>query len=231
MSLIKASDKVQVLGVKQLFNGNEKQSIVKSKADPYAEEIARLKALISAYEAERPKHDIALKKAFDDGVAEGRLEREAEFEYDQTAALERLEQGLTTAQSTLTSSLNDMEALSVLVAQSVLNKIFGEEDNRHHIVIDLIKHQFVQLKGQMAVSVDVSRTDFLNSNDVKALAEHIGIEADKVRVLDTLDAGDCQIKLALGTLDLGLSQQWNQIRDVLDSFINTKEMKAKGGQP
>ena len=120
MTLIKASDKVQALGVTQLFNGNEKQDIVKSKADPFAEEIARLKTLVSAHEAERPKHDIALKKAFDDGVAEGRLEREAEFEEDQTAALKRLEQGLTMALSNLTSSLNNMEALSVLVARSVL---------------------------------------------------------------------------------------------------------------
>jgi flagellar biosynthesis/type III secretory pathway protein FliH len=185
---------------------------------PLVAENEKLRSQIKSLEEQAATHESALAAAYDEGVSEGRIEREAEFEDDRAEALERLETGFSEANVVLAETLSRLDGIAALVACNVLEKMFGDLSTRQATVIDLVRHQFTKINHDMVVAVDVSRADFPNTAEAAGVAETLNIVPDRLRVIDALESGDCRIKLTLGELDIGLDRQWTSLRDALSAL-------------
>jgi len=108
-----------------------------------------------------------------------------------------------------------MERLAALVARECLDQIFGNADDRVDQLCRIIRHQIVGIEAQALIRVDVSRSDFGEDAELDRLVAAIDGRNVEVRATDELDAGACQIKLVLGTLSVGIDQQWGRLRSML----------------
>jgi flagellar biosynthesis/type III secretory pathway protein FliH len=192
---------------------------------PLALENETLRSQLKALEEQVAAHKSAVTAAYDEGVAEGRIEREAEFEDDRAEALERLEVCFSEANNAVTEALSRLEGVAALVACSVLEKMFGDEATRQGLVIDLVRHQFLNINRDLVVSIDVSRADFPDTAEVGRVAEAIGVDRDQLRVVDTFESGECRIRLTLGELDVGLNRQWGRLSAALN-VLSDEEAEA-----
>jgi flagellar biosynthesis/type III secretory pathway protein FliH len=194
-----------------------------ARENPLVAENVKLLALVEKYEAEIAAHTDLLKKAFAEGEQAGRLAMESEFEDDRTASLALLAQGINAAQNDLSVMLENAENISVLVAQAVLEKLFGEPNNYREYVIDLIRHQFRRVDQNSIIAIEVARSDFPDTNEVADLARSLVVPEQQIRVSDQLNAGDCIMRMQIGTLDVGLNQQWGSIQALLGELADADD--------
>lgn len=205
------------------------RAIVAKPADPVLAENEELRARLDRQEEAILIHEKALAEAYAEGEAAGRVLAEAEFNEDRQAALDLLEQGLNDARAEFAGALASAEGLAALIAREALNKMFGDCGSRQQIVLDLIKHQFAQIERGGVVRVEVSRDDFPDTSEVARLAAQLGLRADALRVSDELSRGDCRVKLRLGSMDIGLSRQWEKISEALSEMAGTDVLDTEEG--
>ena len=210
---------------KRVPSTRAEQSIAEN---PLAAENRRLAVLLEECEAEIAAHNDALAKAYAEGEEAGRVAMEAEIENDRAAALELLAGGVECAKTALDRALGNYESIALVVAQTALDKIFGNTENRKAMVADLIRHQFRQIGQDSFVSLEVSRADFPNTQEVAELATSLLIAPDRVRVSDDMMAGNCNMRMRLGTLEIGLGQQWGSLRSLLAEMIAADETEGAG---
>lgn len=227
-TLIKSNDLghgfvIQKLGGESPMRVSTVRASETKAENPLAAENRRLAALVEEREAEIAAHEGALAKAYSKGEEAGRLAMESEIEDDRAAALELLANGVEAAKMALDQALGNYESIALVVAQTALDKIFGDTESRKAMAAELIRHQFRQIGHDSFVSLVVSRADFPNTYEVAELATSLSVAPDRVRVSDDLAAGSCHMRMQLGTLEIGLDRQWGSVRALLADMIAIDE--------
>lgn len=188
-------------------------------ADPQRERLEAELAALAAALAERDeaiaRHSGELEDARGEGFEEGR--RSAED--DGTAALAAIEAAADRALALFAEQLGEMETLAALLARTCLERLLLATEQRSALVCELIAGQARALDSEALVRISVSASDFLTAADLEAVATALGSRRCELVASDELDSGECRIALRLGTLDIGLSQQWGSLRDILDDAI------------
>ena len=226
--LIKSTDLAHGFVIQKL-GGESPQRVSTVRAsetkaeNPLAAENRRLAALVEEHEAKIAAHEGALATAYSKGEEAGRSAMEFEIQDDRAAALELLVRGVESAKTALDQTLGNYESIALIVAQTALDKIFGDTEGRKVMAADLIRHQLRQIGHDSFVSLEVSRADFPNTQEVAELATSLSVVPERVRVSDDLAAGSCQMRMQLGTLEIGLDRQWGSVRALLDEMIAIDE--------
>ena len=224
--LIKAGSAAAGLILAPFGNGAEAKAVraapKQPEQHPLEREIARLREELADREAEIAKHDDELAQARVAAELAGREAAEAEFEADRAAATERLEHGIAEARKDLKMAFEQAEALALLVARGTLDKLFGDPGERTEVIAALLSEQLERVGRELVVAVDVSRLDFPDTGELKELSKRLGLGAGILEARVDLDEGDCRMRLRLGTIDLGIDQQWGAVRTLIDEFIADK---------
>jgi flagellar biosynthesis/type III secretory pathway protein FliH len=173
-----------------------------------------LEAALAGRVEEVERLTLAAKSAFADGEAAGREAGRVEADTRRGEALDLLTQSAARAVDALDARLEAADLLAASLARTCLEQMFGTAGARAGIVRDLIRHQLAALREETAIEVRVSAEDFAAADAAEAAP------GCAVTVSETLAAGDCTIRLRLGTLEAGLSQQWGALRAALEAMTD-----------
>jgi flagellar biosynthesis/type III secretory pathway protein FliH len=158
-------------------------------------------------------------RALEAGRAEGREAGREEAEDRNAELLAMVESAAEQALARLADQLGAMERLALLVAQTCLDRMLLASEERSRVVGDLIRGQVAALNEGAAVRIQVSARDFASPDALAQLAPAAANRGCEITASEALDSGDCTIALQLGTLDVGLNQQWGALRSELDAMI------------
>lgn len=191
--------------------------------DPYRDELQRLHALLAERDAALEDLRAEVGKARAEGEAAGRIAAELEVEESRERSLELLRDGIEQAGAAVADCQGQMEVLALMIARTALDKLFGDHAGRRTAVTELVVHQLRSIERQTLLQVEVSRLDFPNTGELAELAGQIGVAPVDVCANADLAAGACRMKLRVGTLEVGLDEQWSAIRGLLDDLASTAD--------
>lgn len=193
------------------------------RVDPERERLAQRLDALDAALAERDEAiarlQIEVEEARRDGEAEGRETGRREAEDKSAQALATIEDAAEQALARFAEELGAMEGLAALLAQTCLDRLLLASEARSSLVCDLIRGQAKALQSEALVRVTVSASDFPSPEALEAVSAALGGRGCEVAAAEALDSGDCRIALQLGTLEIGLGQQWGSLRATLDAAI------------
>lgn len=198
------------------------QAAIDPRFVAYEAEIARLSA-----EAEEARQELerlqnaqaeALESTRDQAYQDGL--KDAATKEDE--ALERLQRGVDEAVATFDEQLAGLERLSALLARECLDRIFGDDEQRVHLLHEIISHQIGQIEQGNLVAIEVCPKDFSN---LERLAELVPLGGPNVKFIPRSDfkRSEISIKLTLGTLSVGLDQQWGRLRGTLTELAENED--------
>lgn len=221
--LIKASDQLATFQRIQLL----KEAPAPAKAESVATlerlalrgEVDSLSAELARRNADLDRAADQIAQAFRDGEAKGREAGLAQGDERRADYVEALEQGVRKALDLYAEDLAGLERLAVLVAREALAKVFGDPGRYADMVGEILGRQLEQIEIQGVTRVLVSRTDFPDTAELDALIAKIGHARLDLQARDELKAGECQIKLALGALEIGVGQQWSRLDATLRGLV------------
>jgi flagellar biosynthesis/type III secretory pathway protein FliH len=164
-------------------------------------------------EIERLRDDIG--RAYREGEAEGRKAGLAQADQRRTEQFAIIKAGVSAALNRFGQEMESMEQLAVLVARQAMAKLLGDQNRHAELLAGLIRHQLEHLEAESVVAVLVSKADFGDADELLALSGSIGRADVEIRASDEVVAGDCRIKLTLGSLEVGPRQQWGRLSAIL----------------
>lgn len=195
------------------------------KLDPERERLAERVEALDAELAVRDETIVRLQaeveQAHCDGEAEGREAGRQEVEDASAQVLATIEDAAEQALARFAEELGAMEGLAALLAQTCLDRLLLASEARSSLVCDLIRGQARALASEALVRVTVSASDFPSPEALAAVSAALGGRGGEIVADEALDSGDCRIALRLGTLEIGLGQQWGSLRVALDAAIGT----------
>ncbi len=194
----------------------------KDRIDPALEAAHQRVAALTTSLAERDDEIVKLRLQ----VKQARLEGEAagcvvgrRLADDGVAARQvALEAGVAEANATFQNELVNLERLALLIARDSLDRILGQNAERSVLVADIIRHQLAALRGEAALLVTVSGEDFAAVSAIEG--GFAGSQTVELKVDPALASGDCSIRLRLGTVLVGLDQQWGRLRTALTELAD-----------
>jgi len=181
-------------------------------------ECEALKSRLDAQAAELAELRDAAQSAFAAGEAKGREAGLREAADGEAERLARLEAGIADARDDLRQSLDGLERLAPALAAEALSGILGATDDRVSLVAAIVRRQLALIESRAVVHVEVSAADFVDDEALAALEGVLGAQGPSVHASVALKSGDCRIKLKLGTLEVGVDQQWGQLRALLQEM-------------
>jgi flagellar biosynthesis/type III secretory pathway protein FliH len=197
---------------------------------PQRDERTILNAQITALEDELRRRDQAIAdlhadvtRALADGRSEGHKAGFVEAEDRQSARLLVLEEALRRAQEKLSLGMTSLERLAVVLASDCLEVILGNADAHTDLVEDIIRAQLARLDRGMLLAVKLSRHDFPDDDALSSLGTRLGLPAITLAASDDMPAGGCVMTLRLGTMDIGVKQQWSALRHLLGHLALPEE--------
>ena len=107
-----------------------------------------------------------------------------------------------------------LERLAALLARTCLDRMLLADDGRADTVAALLRSQLARLEADAAVRIQVSAEDFPSPEALQMLAP----APCEIIASPSLKGGDCAIRLRLGTLEVGIGQQWGVLRDALEEM-------------
>ncbi len=178
-------------------------------------EIEGRRQKLEAAQIKQDEHDTAINDAYERGLEEGarNVTRQA------AASIELLSDGIDRAVAQLAEESRAMEQLAVALARTALTRIFGDRSHCPEMVIEIIHHQLEMLAKDMVLHIDVASADFKDAADHANSFAALEQQGISIQQRDDLASGDCEMRLRLGTLDIGLDQQWSKIRAHLDQLV------------
>ncbi|HEV2818512.1 MAG TPA: hypothetical protein VGW40_14965 [Allosphingosinicella sp.] len=191
-------------------------------ADPERERLAAELATLAAALSEREEAALLHAEELEAAYAEGREAGRKEAADDGAEALARIEAAAERALALFADELGEMETLAALLARTCLERLLLATEARAVLVRELIAGQAKALDAEAIVRVSVSAADFPRAEGLEAVAASLGSRRCEIIAADELDSGDCRIALRLGTLEIGLGQQWGRLRAVLDDAIGAE---------
>lgn len=220
MSIIKFQEARTAGGVRALEDAPAKAAA--ATVDPcylaLQREVDRLTALLAEKDAEIERGVKALDEAFKKGRDEGCAAALEETAADREALAANLEAAVDRSLALLERELSSMERLAVVLAVEGLEKILGTPGAFADIATQIIREQLGRLDRAAIVRIEVSAADFIDADCADALASQIGAPAAEICLCEDLASGDCRIKMTLGALDIGVNQQWGQLKAVLQEL-------------
>ena len=191
--------------------------------DQRQEELDKLHALLAERDTTLEDLKSQIAKARTEGEETGRIAAELAAEDSRAKALELLRQGIEGAREALADGRERMEAVALLIARNALDKLFGDDRVRKAAIGDLVMRQLAAIELQMLLQIEVSWLDFPDTGELAALAQELGLAAQHISAASDLPAGGCRMQLRVGTLDVGVDQQWGAIRNLLDELAAAAE--------
>jgi flagellar biosynthesis/type III secretory pathway protein FliH len=167
-------------------------------------------------EVEKLRGDV--RRAYRDGEDEGRKLGLKAADEGRAARLAALEKGLQDAIGAFSAELSSLERLAALLAREALAKILGDPTQYVPVLSEAIRHQIEQLESQSIIRILVSREDFADPHELAELVSAIGRSDIDVNVSDELKAGECRFKLTLGSIEVGVRQQWERLSAALSAL-------------
>lgn len=150
-----------------------------------------------------------------DARAEGREAGLREAEDNTTRRLERLDQGVQAALSRFAAETHQMEHLALALAAEGLSKIIGDVGAYHDLLARTIRHHVETITAGTLIEVAVSRDDFADSVTLERLASKVSRPDLRLVASPDLNPGECQVRLKLGALDIGVDRQWERLEAIL----------------
>jgi len=196
------------------------------RLEALTEEATRLRdekiVLETAIEVAEAEAERLVREGEAEAVAAEARGRDAGFAEGQEAkaeALARLEAAADRALDQFRTDLRGMETLAVALSKAALAKVFGDDRDMAYRVARLVRRQIEALDRDAVLRIEVAAGDFADAAALDALALDAGLDGIEIKAVDELDAGDCRIRLRLGELDVGLSQQWGRLSALLDETL------------
>lgn len=183
-------------------------------------EIERLSVRVISLEAEVQRLNEAVIVARSEGESEGRTQVKRDFDAQRAEAHVQLEAGLSHALEQWSAKLNEVDRLAVMIASTALERLLLSPEDRLSTLTALIAAQVQALDRSSLLRIKVSHEDFIDSDALAELAQSCAIDGVLIEQALNLCAGDCIIQLTLGSIDVGLNQQWSAIRSLLESHAN-----------
>jgi flagellar assembly protein FliH len=158
--------------------------------------------------------DTRAEEALERGLREGKEQAES----GEKLRLEALRATLAEIAEAHRGRVGDCELLALQLALTALSRIFGECETRAELVSDTLAHHLTRLQRELVVGVRVSPEDFADDEALAELARaHGGIA---VRPDGDLAAGECELDLKLGKIDIGLAGQWQRLSAYFDELAS-----------
>jgi flagellar biosynthesis/type III secretory pathway protein FliH len=183
------------------------------------EETDRLRRQVDQQRAEisglRAQAEAAVREAEKQAEARGREAGLREAEDDSAKRLVRLESGVERAVAEFVQALSALERLAPELARQGLAAMLGAETDRPALVAAIVQRQLRRLEAQAVVRVEVSAADFPDEAALSALAHALGAPGVQIGAESGLFSGDCRVRLKLGTMEIGLNQQWERLDALL----------------
>lgn len=187
-----------------------------------------LKARIKQLEAEvaqatqnAQKHEALLTTAAEQARTESYEQGLRDAQTLENERVEALRKSAHKAAQALENTFADAEALAVLLARTCLETMFGTGEGRAQIACDLIHNQLDKLAHGTLIVVKVSTKDFADELAIDALAKEVGLDRSLFELDDGFAAGDVRMGLGLGQIELGITQQWASLREIIDDWAHT----------
>lgn len=170
-------------------------------------EICALKEQLKAQEAALP---VALEEAREQAVQAVTVQ----FQSDEAAALQRLEEGVGAGLKLFENQLGSMERQAAGLALEALRPFF--EGEQHRALIEaLIAKEVASMRAQSVLSISVSPEDFPDQNALKELAQsHSGLSC-KVIPDSQYKSGDMRMVFRLGEYVFSASDHWRMLKSIL----------------
>lgn len=187
------------------------------------EEQGRLHLRLKQKDAEISDLRSQIQGAFQKGEAQGRDAGIREAADHGTKLETKLEGGIAAALKAFTLSLSSIERLAPALARQGLASILENSEHRSGLVSDIIQRQLKIIETDTIVHIEVSAVDFADDAALTDLGKVVGDQRLSVRALSNLKSGDCRIKMTLGTLEVGVNQQWGRLSAILQDMSETVE--------
>lgn len=151
-------------------------------------------------------------EAFARGEQEGA--RNAQSRADEL--VKTLHCALETATQELSRKLENLEVLSLEVAQTALARIFGDKNKYAQMAADSVSHHLRRIESAIVLRVRLSREDFADEQALNDLVQRFpGVEIGND---PALASGQCIIDLSLGRIEAGIGEQWQRLSQFLDTL-------------
>lgn len=144
-----------------------------------------------------------------EALERGRREGRNAAESGEKLRLETLASALGEIKEEHRARLGDCELLALQLARTALSRVLGEAEAPAELVSATLAHHLARMKPDLVQGLRVSPEDFADAGALEELAQaHGGIA---IRADGNLAAGECEIDLKLGKIDLGLGRQWQRL--------------------
>lgn len=183
--------------------------------EAFEERLAELRKQIAQFPTQ-------LDEAREQGVAEGVEQGLHDAEKRENEKMELLAAGIVEAQEKLDGWLSNLDQQSVSIAHYCIERLFGPGADRSAIVRDLIANQISKLQSELVISIIVSKSDFADDAALDVLAQKLEYPVGKIEALESIKSGGCEMKLSLGSVDIGLDTQWSRLNSALDELAQHK---------
>jgi len=219
-ALIKSHDRARTTTVRAVGFGGGTQN-PERQIDP---ELAALRAETEGLREKVAQQDAAIAQhgpqretSYAEGEEAGRRAGRKEADDGREALASRLTASATEALRLFSSEIASLERLAPLLATEALEKVFGHSESRSTLVLDMLRRQLAEIEAQSVVRVEVAAVDFQDSAQLSQATASINPTQLHIRANAELPSGACRIKLTLGSLEVGVDQQWGRLRELLEA--------------
>jgi len=179
-------------------------------------EVEQLREKLAAQHAAIAKHGDELKQSYDKGEAAGRTAGLKEADDGRAALFAQIAGAAERALKQFSEELASLERLAPLLAIEGIERMLETSPGRAQFVREIIGRQIEDLQSQAVICIEVARTDFPDGADLPQLPQ------TRVRAIEDLKSGECRIRLQLGSLEVGVDQQWSRLREVLTDMAGPR---------
>jgi type III secretion protein L len=165
--------------------------------------------------AERDEAIAGFPDRIDAAFAAGEAQGQASVKQRQAERLAVLKEAAERALTRFGEEMTSLERLAALLSQTCLDRMLLNDAERSRIVADLLRAQLAGLEAGATVRIQVSTEDFSSPEALAGLAP----ASCEIIAAPSLEPGDCTIQLRLGTLEIGVNQQWGSLRAVLEEMV------------
>jgi flagellar biosynthesis/type III secretory pathway protein FliH len=127
-------------------------------------------------------------------------------------ALALVGKGIDAAVGRMRKELRALEPLAALLAEKSLSMMMGDAGRHGELVGAILRAQLAKLEARAILRVEVSAENFADAEALRALALPSDVE---LCATEKLKSGECRIRLMLGTLEVGVPQQWTRLSAAL----------------
>lgn len=184
------------------------------RPDPEVERLREELAEAQRKLAEQERIIGEIPAAIDGALAEGEEKGRAQVESNEAERLERLGEAVKQALALYADEMVGLERLASLLARTCLDRMLLTDQGRAETVAALLHAQLARLEAGAAVRIQVSAEDFPSPESLAALAP----APCEIIASSSLKPGECQVRLQLGTLEVGIGQQWGALRAALEEM-------------